>query len=190
VWRTADNLKSGNKHVNHFWLKHFSRLRQYVAISLWMLLGLLLLLVVSLAGRGVNPNPDPVASLGSSGIPQVVLKQNDVNQYVANGRINGEPVEFLVDTGAVDVAMPYAVAQRLNLQLSSGGLSMTGNGNVQSWTAQLKSVDVGGLVASRVKAVVLPNMQGEQVLLGMSYLRYMELVLAGGELTLRPYVSR
>lgn len=171
------------------WLKQLAWLKQYVAVSLLMLLGILLLMMVSLTGRSANPNPNPAFALDASGIPRVVLKQNHVNQYVANGRINGQAVEFLVDTGAVDVAMPYGVALRLNLQLRSGGLSKTGNGNIQSWSAQLDSVDVGGLVASRVKATVLPNLQGEQVLLGMSYLRHMELVLAGGELTLRPFVA-
>ena len=171
------------------WLKHLAWLKQYIAVSLLMLVGILLLTMVSLTGRSANPNPNPAFAPDASGIPRVVLKQNHVNQYVANGRINGQPVEFLVDTGAVDVAMPYGVALRLNLQLRSGGLSKTGNGNIQSWSAQLDSVDVGGLVASRVKATVLPNLQGEQVLLGMSYLRHMELVLAGGELTLRPFVK-
>ncbi len=154
------------------------------------LLGILLVVLVSNTLQRGNPNPNPVAFLGSSGVPLVVLRQNEVNQFVVGGRINGEPVEFLVDTGAVYVAMPYRVAQRLSLQLSPGGVSKTGNGNVQSWFAQLDTVDVGGLIANQVKATVLPNMQGEQILLGMSYLRHMELVLAGGELTLRPYISR
>jgi len=133
-----------------------------------------------------NPNPNPVAYLGASGVMQVVLRPNDVNQYVTGGRINGEPVEFLVDTGSVDVALPYALAQRLKLQLTPGGMSMTGNGDVPTWSAWLDQVEVGGLVASQIKATILPNMQSERVLLGMSYLKYMELLLANGQLTLRP----
>lgn len=172
------------------WRNYAARFKQYAAISLLMALGILLLVSLSLTGRSANPNPDPVAALDASGAMRVVLKQNHLYQYVASGRINGQPVEFLVDTGAADVAMPYTVAQRLKLSLRPGGRSKTGNGDVESWSAQLDSVDVGGLMASRVRAVVLPNMQGEQVLLGMSYLRHMELMLAGGELTLRPYVSR
>lgn len=172
------------------WLKPLSWLGHYRAVSLWMLLGVTLLAAVSLNGRNLNPNPEPVASLGDSGLPRLVLKQNYFYQYVANGRINGQPVEFLVDTGAVDVTMSQAVAQRLRLRLDSGGISKTGNGDVASWSARLDSVDVGGMVASGVRAAVLPNMQGEQVLLGMSYLRHTELAIAGGELTLRPYVSR
>lgn len=147
----------------------------------------LVLLVREQTARRANPNPDPVAYLGAEGVPQVVLKENQVRQYVANGRINGTTVEFLVDTGAVDVAMPLMVAQTLGLELRPGGVSKTGNGDVRTWVARLDSVDVGGLVAYDLSATVLPNMQGDQVLLGMAYLRRMELVLRGGEMTLRPY---
>jgi aspartyl protease family protein len=147
----------------------------------------LILLVRDFTARRDNPNPNPVAFLGPGDVPQVVLKENQVSQYVANGRINGQPVEFLIDTGAVDVAMPYPVSQVLGLTLQPGGISKTGNGDVRTWTAHLESVDVGGLTAYGLSATVLPNMQGEQVLLGMAYLRHMELVLRGGEMTLRPY---
>ncbi|NEX22834.1 TIGR02281 family clan AA aspartic protease [Thiorhodococcus mannitoliphagus] len=151
--------------------------------------GLVVAWALAQTGTRGNPNPHPVAYLGASGIPEVVLEENQLNQYVTTGRINGDRIEFLVDTGSVDVAMPYRVAQALDLNLTPGAISKTGNGNVQSWSAWLESVDVGGLVAKRVKATVLPNMHGEQVLLGMSYLRHMEVILAAGKLTLRPLPS-
>jgi aspartyl protease family protein len=158
----------------------------------WFLLAsvLVILLARDLAARRENPNPSPVAYLGAGDVPEVVLKENQVSQYVATGRINGTPIEFLIDTGAVDVAMPYTVAQTLGLTLQPGGVSKTGNGDVRTWVARLGSVDVGGLVAYDLSATILPNMQGDQVLLGMAYLRHMELVLRGGEMTLRPYPSR
>lgn len=164
------------------WLGRKLRIPAFLVASL-----VLILLVREQTARRQNPNPDPVAYLGAEGIPQVVLKENQVRQYVTNGRINGTLVEFLVDTGAVDVAMPFMVAQTLGLRLQPGGISKTGNGDVRTWVARLDSVDVGGLVAYDLNATVLPNMQGDQVLLGMAYLRRMELVLRGGEMTLRPH---
>jgi aspartyl protease family protein len=164
------------------WLKPKLRVPAFVLASL-----LLILLVRDQTARRENPNPSPVAYLGAGGVPEVVLKENQVSQYVTTGRINGTPIEFLVDTGAVDVAMPYMVAQTLGLVLQPGGISKTGNGDVRTWVSRLDSVDVGGLVAYDLSATVLPNMQGEQVLLGMAYLRHMELVLRGGEMILRPY---
>ncbi|EGV33451.1 hypothetical protein ThidrDRAFT_0658 [Thiorhodococcus drewsii AZ1] len=154
------------------------------------LLGVVMVVVMFQTGRRGNPNPHPVAFIGEGDVQQVVLKQNDFSQFVATGRINDRRVDFLVDTGSVDVAMPYRVAERLELQLTPGHVSKTGNGNVQSWTAWLDRVDIGGLVVSGVKATVLPNMQGDQALLGMAYLRHLEVVLAGGEMTLRPYTQR
>lgn len=147
----------------------------------------MILLAGDLSARRDNPNPSPVAYLGAGDLPQVVLKENQVNQYVVTGRINGVAVDFLIDTGAVDVAMPYGVAQTLGLTLRPGGISKTGNGDVRTWVARLESVDVGGLTVYGLSATVLPNMQGDQILLGMAYLRQMELSLRGGEMTLRPY---
>ncbi|AHF02682.1 clan AA aspartic protease [Marichromatium purpuratum 984] len=163
-------------------------LRRHQAPLLLMFLMLTLMVGVRL-GSPQNPNPRPVAYLGSDGVPEVRLVPNALDQFIVTGSINGESTPFLVDTGAVDVAMSYAVAQRLGLELRSGGYSKTGNGNVASWTARLDSVDVGGLTVRDVKATVLPNLHGDEVLLGMAYLKHMELVLRGGVMTLRPFVA-
>ena len=47
---------------------------------------------------------------------------------MANGFINGYPVTFLVDTGATDVALSEALAERLRLQRGGGAISQTANG--------------------------------------------------------------
>ncbi|NKN33871.1 retropepsin-like aspartic protease family protein [Marichromatium bheemlicum] len=166
------------------------RLRQRFG-SLLLLVAVLTLvgLIGAQLGQRHNPNPKPVAYLGPDGVPEVVLQPNQVDQYVTTGRINGQAVDFLVDTGSADVAMPYMLAQRLGLRLKRGGYSKTGNGNVATWHATLDQVEVGGLVVTDVKATVLPNMQGEEALLGMSYLKHMEVVLRGGTLSLRPLLA-
>jgi aspartyl protease family protein len=65
-------------------------------------------------------------------------------------------------------------------------LSKTANGTVRTWSTRLDSVDLGGLEVRRVRASVLPNMPGQEVLLGMSYLKHFELIQRDGTLTLRP----
>jgi aspartyl protease family protein len=94
-------------------------------------------------------------------------------------------VTFLVDTGATAVALPVALAERLELPLLPGGMSKTANGLVRTWTTRLDSVDVAGLTARNVRAVVMPNMPGDEVLLGMNYLKRFELIQRGNTLTLR-----
>ena len=65
-------------------------------------------------------------------------------------------------------------------------MSQTANGNVRTWKTRLNSVDLGGLTLHGVPASVLPNMPGDEVLLGMSYLKRFELLQRGDTLTLRP----
>jgi aspartyl protease family protein len=165
-----------------------SRIGRAMAIGAWAV-GLILLAMLfgGIGERRGNPNPNPVAVDGALGVPEVVLMRNRAGHYVAGGRINGQPVVFMVDTGATDVALPLELARRLRLPLRPGGSAMTANGRVETWATRLDSVDLGGLVLSQVRASVMPNMPGDEVLLGMSYLKHLELVQQGDTLTLRPH---
>jgi aspartyl protease family protein len=165
-----------------------SRIGRAMVFAAWVVgIALLVMLFNGVIERRVNPNPDPVAQVGHAGVPEVVLQRNRAGHYVAGGRINGQPVVFMVDTGATDVALPLALARRLDLPLWPGGISETANGRVETWRTRLDSVDLGGIVLRDVRASVLPNMPGE-VLLGMSYLKHLELIQQGGTLTLRPHI--
>jgi aspartyl protease family protein len=155
-------------------------------VGAWILgLSILMILFQRLVDDQKNPNPNPEATLDSAGRAQVVLTRNRAGHYVANGRINGEPVVFLIDTGATDVALPLSLGRRLGLRLGAPRISRTANGDVRTWSARLESVDLGGLTVRDVRATVLPNMPGDEVLLGMSYLKHFELVQRDGALTLR-----
>jgi aspartyl protease family protein len=148
-------------------------------------LALLVLFFQDLLERQHNPNPTPVR-IGDGERPAgVILQRNRMGHYVASGTINGEPVTFLLDTGATSVALPLRLARRLDLRLVPGGMSKTANGMVETWGTRLASVQVGGLSVQNVRAAVMPNMPGDDVLLGMSYLKHFELVQRGDTLTLR-----
>ena len=164
-----------------------SRLGRLMLFAAWAVgLAILALFFQRLLSEQENPNRDIEVTLNAQGRAEVVLRRNRAGHYVASGRINGEPVVFLLDTGATDVALPLAVARRLELPLGAARIAKTANGNVRIWSAWLDSVDLGGLTAHRVQASVLPNMPGEEVLLGMSYLKRFELMQRGDTLTLRP----
>jgi aspartyl protease family protein len=132
-----------------------------------------------------NPNLNLEISASADGRAEVVLKRNRLGHYVAPGTINGEPVTFLVDTGASAVALPLQLARELGLPLRSGGRSKTANGIVNTWTTHIDSLAIGALHARNVHAVVMPNMPGHEVLLGMTFLRRVELFQHDGRLTLR-----
>lgn len=162
------------------------RIGRAMLLGAWMVgLGLLFAFFEGVIERQENPNPDPTSMPGPDGVRQLVLRRNRAGHYVANGTINGHPVRFLIDTGATLVALPIDLARQLDLSLRPGGNSMTANGLVRTWNTRLDRVEIGGLVERDVRASVLPNMPGDSVLLGMSYLRHLELVQRGETLTLR-----
>mgnify|MGYP003572616083 FL=1 len=155
-------------------------------LAAWVVaLGLLTLLFRNVLTEQENPNRNVQAVTGVQQRPEVVLERNRAGHYVASGRINGQPVVFLVDTGATDVAVPGEVARRLGLRKGAPRVSRTANGAVTVWGTRLHSVDLGGIVRHDVRATILPNMAGDQVLLGMSYLKELELVQSGNTLRLR-----
>jgi aspartyl protease family protein len=165
-----------------------TRLGRVMLFVAWVVgLALLMFFFAGVIERQRNPNPQPVVVAQQGAAASVVLRRNRAGHYVAGGSINGEPVVFMLDTGATDVALPLALARRLGLTLRPGGLSQTANGAVETWATRLDSVDLGGLVARNLRASVLPNMSGEEVLLGMSYLKQLELIQQGDTLTLRPH---
>ena len=163
-----------------------SRLGRAMLFAAWIVgLAMLVLLFQEQLEEQQNPNRNLETHLDASGRAEVVLVRNRAGHYVAPGRINGEPVVFLVDTGATDVALPRDLARRLDLRLGPAGISRTANGDVRTWSTRLERVEVGGLVALQVRASVLPNLTGDEVLLGMSYLKRFELIQRDGTLRLR-----
>lgn len=163
-----------------------SRLGKSMLVGAWVLgLGLLVLFFDDLLDGQRNPNRNPDLQFSTAGQPEVVLKRNRQGHYVATGRINGTPTTFLLDTGATNIALPRALAEQMGLPLRPGGLSKTANGVVQTWSTRLDSVSLGGLTARNLHAVVMPNMPGNQVLLGMNFLQDFDLIQRGDRLTLR-----
>ena len=105
---------------------------------------------------------------------------------LASGLINGYPVIFLLDTGATDVAIPEALADRLRLQRRRGGVSQTANGPVAVWQTVLDEVGLGSIRLNRIRASILPSMPADSpVLLGMSFLKQLEFTQKDRQLFLR-----
>lgn len=147
---------------------------------------LLTLLFQNLLEQRFNPNVKPLVQAGTDGAAEVVLQRNAQGHYVASGWINGSPVVFLLDTGATDVAIPEAVADRLRLQREGGAVSQTANGPVAVWQTSLDSVRLGAIDLDGVRAAIVPSMgASDPVLLGMSFLRRLEFSQRDGQLTLR-----
>lgn len=54
-----------------------------------------------------------------------------------------------------------------------------------TWSTRLSEVRLGEIILNDVRATVLPTMHGGDVLLGMSFLKRLEMVQRDNQLTLR-----
>jgi aspartyl protease family protein len=109
------------------------------------------------------------------------------NQYLVTGTINGVNTEMLVDTGATAVAMSSATAQNLGIDYrneKNKGVARTASGLVTSYRVQLATVSVGEITLRNVTAFVNEGAYPHVVLLGMSFLRHVEIRDSGGVLVL------
>jgi aspartyl protease family protein len=98
--------------------------------------------------------------------------------YFIDGLINGQPVTFLVDTGATSVALGEDQARRLGLQHRVEGQRIgvgTASGSAVGHRITLRSLVVGGARLSNVGAVVIEGDGPRHVLLGMNVLSRFEL---------------
>ena len=130
--------------------------------------------------------PRVVSRTGADGsAPVLVVRQDRRGHYVVPGTINGVDVEFLLDTGATGVALPHALAQRLGLVSGPPVEIVTASDVIPGYLVTLDEVSVGPLSLHRVRGSVSEHRIGDQVLLGMSFLRHFELTQRGRSLTVR-----
>lgn len=156
-------------------------------IIAWILgVGLLTYFFNSFLDRQHNPNQQLVSRMSEGGIPEVSLRRNRSGHYVASGQINGQPVRFLLDTGASDVVIPGKIAEHLRLKKGAPLSYQTANGMVTGYRTTLDSVILGPLELKTVPASINPRFQSNDILLGMSVLKQLEFTQRGDTLTLKP----
>ena len=132
----------------------------------------------------INPNRDPVSYSSATG-SEVRLKRNRMGHYVTAGVINGQPVTFLLDTGATDVSVPAHLARSLSLVPGYRQLARTANGTIEVAQTEISTLAIGTIELRNVDANLNPGMQGDQILLGMSALKQLEFTQRGDWLILR-----
>jgi len=124
------------------------------------------------------PSPVKVAASEPAAQPQpgsrsLTLDRDSRGHFLTEARINGQRVNFMVDTGASVVAINESSAAHFGLYPSPGEFTAnvtTANGTIKGARAHLAMVDVGGLVVRDVDALVLPDAALSENLLGLSFL--------------------
>jgi aspartyl protease family protein len=99
-------------------------------------------------------------SLGGSGgggsASQIVLTAGSGGHFMTQGTINGKSVDFMVDTGATNIALSADDAKRLGIKYEGGqkAMSQTANGTRVVYVVRLNSVRIKDVEVYDVEAVV------------------------------------
>ncbi len=108
--------------------------------------------------------------------------------YTTMGFINGQPVNFLVDTGATWIAMNANHARSLGINfryLGKRGMVSTANGAAPIYRITLDKVKVGEIELNNVAAGVMEGDSPSKVLLGNSFLNRVEMQRQGQVMLLK-----
>ena len=132
-----------------------------------------------------NPNAALTTTVSGDAQP-VTLERNAGGHFVATGRINGEPVEFLLDTGASLVSVPASLAERLGLERGVSATFETANGQARGYLTTFDEIALGGLSVSDVRGSINPGIGGDTALLGMSFLNRFDIRIRGSQMILSP----
>ena len=105
----------------------------------------------------------------------LTLVADQRGHHLADGRVNGARVRFLVDTGATLVSLGRSDAQRAGLDFRNGTPTMTStaNGAVRVWRVRIDTLEIEGMKLHNVDAAVHEN-DLTVSLLGMSFLNRMQ----------------
>jgi aspartyl protease family protein len=107
----------------------------------------------------VRLGASPVSMAGAAANKRIVLQADGRGHFMGQGRINGQLVQFMVDTGASTVALDVAEAERLKLDFRKGRQVRMGtaNGAIEVWLVRLASLRIGDSELSDVEAAVVPQ---------------------------------
>ena len=108
----------------------------------------------------------------------------------AAGTVNGIEVGFLLDAGATDVAVPPELALRLKRRRGPDAEIRTASDVIPGYLVRLDELNIGPLTRRCVRGSVSDHFIGEELLLGMSFLRHFELSQRGRTITLRAPTNR
>jgi aspartyl protease family protein len=129
--------------------------------------------------------PAPVSS--SPAVRNIVLTKGSNGHFQVDARVDGRPVEFLVDTGASHIAIRQRDAARLGLFPRPSDFTVrvtTANGVTKAALVQLRTVEIGDIVVRDVPAIVHPDEGLSVNLLGMSFLSRVRWTHERGKLVL------
>jgi aspartyl protease family protein len=119
------------------------------------------------------PRAAVAETVAQSGSRSLRIPPDARGHFETEGRIEGQRIGFMVDTGASMIALNEASAARFGLRPTPRDYNArvtTANGTVKAAHTRLAMVEVGGIIVRDVDAMVLPDEALSENLLGLSFL--------------------
>jgi aspartyl protease family protein len=129
--------------------------------------------------------PAPVQT--NSNFRSVTLNPANNGHFEVEARVDGRRIDFIVDTGASHIALRESDAARLGIRPTPRDYTIkvsTANGEGRAARAELRSVEIGGIVVRDLVAFVHPDQALGVNLLGMSFLARVRWTYERGRLVL------
>jgi aspartyl protease family protein len=123
--------------------------------------------------REVTAPEEVAAEASASHAGQTVLTMGPGGHYTGTFKMNGKPVDALVDTGASFVAINVSTARRLGFSpatLDFRHEARTANGSIKAAHVVLDRVEIGSIRVKEVDAFVLSDEALSSTLVGMSFM--------------------
>jgi aspartyl protease family protein len=144
-------------------------------------------IAIGLAWPTGAPQSEAEAAPASGERRETTLEREGNGHFYTYANVNGEPIRFVVDTGASFVALTTKDAKRIGIPFSPAEFEIIGegaSGMVRGKLVELDSVEIDGKRVTKVKAAIL---EGSRLsLLGQSYLSRMgEVQMRGDYMVLR-----
>ena len=125
------------------------------------------------AAAKAAPTKTETETVALGGIRSLSIPRDARGHFQTNGRIDGQRVDFMIDTGASVVALNEKSAARFGLrpQPSDYKASVnTANGVIKAAPTRIAMIEIGELIVRDVDAMVLPDEALSENLLGLSFL--------------------
>jgi aspartyl protease family protein len=120
-----------------------------------------------------QPASIAMAASASAGTRSINIPRDFRGHFATEGRIEGQRIAFMIDTGASVIALNESSAARFGFRPVPNQYTTTvstANGTIKAARTRLAMVEVGGLIVRDVDAMVLPDEALSENLLGLSFL--------------------
>jgi aspartyl protease family protein len=120
------------------------------------------------------------------------IRLSEDGHYWVNAIVNGENMDFLIDSGATTTAMTLSDAQRADVEISESSFPVivdTANGAVEAQRGRIQRLTIGSIETVDLPVIVAEEF-GDSNVIGMNFLSKLKSWrVEGSEMILEPHIT-